>query len=50
MKQLLKDLTLVKGVDEYLSERIIKYRSKLQGFSFSEQLFEVWGLEKEIAE
>ena len=28
------DLTLVKGVDEYLSERIIKYRSKLQGFSF----------------
>jgi len=44
------DLTLVKGVDEYLSERIIKYRSKLQGFSFSEQLFEVWGLEKEVAD
>ena len=44
------DLTLVKGVDEYLSERIIKYRSKLQGFSFPEQLFEVWGLEKEVAD
>tara|TARA_B100000767_G_scaffold101105_1_gene97102 strand:- start:318 stop:1205 length:888 start_codon:yes stop_codon:yes gene_type:complete len=44
------DFTLVKGVDEYLSERIIKYRSKLQGFSFSEQLFEVWGLEKEVAD
>ena len=44
------DFSLVKGVDEYLSERIIKYRSKLQGFSFSEQLFEVWGLEKEVAD
>ena len=44
------DFTLVKGVDEYLSERIIKYRSKLQGFSFPEQLFEVWGLEKEVAD
>jgi DNA uptake protein ComE-like DNA-binding protein len=44
------DFTLVKGVDEYLSERIIKYRSKLQGFSFSEQLFEVWVLEKEVAD
>tara|TARA_B110000495_G_scaffold37283_1_gene29932 strand:- start:243 stop:1130 length:888 start_codon:yes stop_codon:yes gene_type:complete len=44
------DFTLVKDVDEYLSERIIKYRSKLQGFSFPEQLFEVWGLEKEVAD
>ena len=44
------DFTLVKGVDEYLSERIIKYRSKLQGFSLPEQLFEVWGLEKEVAD
>jgi DNA uptake protein ComE-like DNA-binding protein len=44
------DFSLVKGVDEYLSERIIKYRSKLQGFSFPEQLFEVWDLEKEVAD
>ena len=44
------DFTLVKGVDDYLSERIIKYRSKLQGFSLPEQLFEVWGLEKEVAD
>jgi DNA uptake protein ComE-like DNA-binding protein len=35
-------------VDEYLSERIIKYRSKLQGFSIPEQLFEVWDLEKGV--
>ena len=43
------DFSLVKGVDEYLSERIIKYRSKLQGFSFESQIDEVWGLDKEVA-
>lgn len=42
------DFSLINGVDEYLSERIIKYRSKLQGFSIPEQLFEVWDLEKEV--
>ena len=42
------DFSLINGVDEYLSERIIKYRSKLQGFSIPEQLFEVWYLEKEV--
>jgi len=45
-KATLKDFTAIEGVDEYLSERIIKYRSKLQGFSFKEQLFEVWGLDE----
>lgn len=48
-KATLKDFTFIEGVDEYLSERIIKYRSKLQGFSFKEQLFEVWGLDELIA-
>ena len=43
-KATLKDFTAIEGVDEYISERIIKYRSKLQGFSFKEQLFEVWDL------
>ena len=42
------DFSLINGVDEYLSERIIKYRSKLQGFSIPEQLFEVWDLEKGV--
>ena len=42
------DFLLINGVDEYLSERIIKYRSKLQGFSIPEQLFEVWDLEKGV--
>ena len=42
----LNDLLFVDGVNEYLADRIIKYRSKLKGFSLSEQLFEVWGLDK----
>ena len=42
------DFSLINGMDEYLSEKIIKYRSKLQGFSIPEQLFEVWDLEKEV--
>ena len=45
----LNDLLFVDGVNEYLADRIIKYRSKLQGFSFKEQLFEVWGLDELIA-
>ena len=48
-KATLKDFTVIEGVDEYISERIIKYRSKLQGFSFKEQLFEVWGLDELMA-
>ena len=43
-----EDLRTVNGIGEKLSERIIKYRSKLQGFSFDSQLEEVWGLKKEI--
>lgn len=45
-----EDFKRVYGIGEKLSERIIKYRSKLQGFSFESQLYEVWGLEKEIAD
>jgi DNA uptake protein ComE-like DNA-binding protein len=43
-----EDLRTIYGVGEKLSERIIKYRSKLQGFSMSNQLYEVWGLEAEL--
>ena len=44
------DLRTVVGVGAVFSERIIKYRSKLQGFSMQSQLYEVWGLEEEIAD
>lgn len=44
-----KDFELVSGIGEVLSSRIVKYRGKLQGFSLSEQLYEVWGLDKKTA-
>ncbi|MBL4605629.1 MAG: helix-hairpin-helix domain-containing protein [Flavobacteriaceae bacterium] len=43
------DFESIEGVSESLAERIVKYRTKLQGYSIPEQIFEVWGLEKEIA-
>lgn len=49
-KATFNDLQYVKGVGGKLSERIIKYRKKLQGFSFESQLYEVWGLDKEVAD
>ncbi|HCE53567.1 MAG TPA: hypothetical protein DER05_00610 [Lutibacter sp.] len=33
-----------------MAKRIIDYRIKLQGFSFNDQIFEVWALDKEVAE
>ena len=45
-----EDFKTIYGIGEKLSERIIKYRSKLQGFSFESQITEVWGLEKETVE
>ena len=43
-----EDLKTINGIGEKLSERIIKYRSKLQGFSTPNQLYEVWGLGTEV--
>ena len=45
-----EDFKTIKGIGLAFSERIIKYRSKLQGFSLEGQLYEVWGLEKEVAD
>ncbi|PKP12946.1 MAG: hypothetical protein CVU08_07900 [Bacteroidetes bacterium HGW-Bacteroidetes-3] len=44
-----EDLRIVNGIGEKLAKRIIDYRLKLQGFSFNDQIFEVWNLDKEIA-
>ena len=44
------DLKSISGIGEKLSERIIKYRSKLQGFSIDKQVHEVWGLKPQIAD
>ncbi|MCG1035550.1 helix-hairpin-helix domain-containing protein [Polaribacter sargassicola] len=46
----IEDLMTINGIGLVFSKRIIKYRSKLQGFSFKEQLLEVWGLDKEVAD
>lgn len=45
-----EDFSSVKGIGASSSERIIKYRSKLQGFSYPNQLYEVWNLKKEAAD
>ena len=43
------DLLSIRGVDDALSERVIKYRSALQGFSEPDQLLEVWGMQTKVA-
>lgn len=45
-----KDFETINGVNDFLVERIIKYRTKLNGFSYENQLNEVWGLDKSIAQ
>ncbi len=43
------DFLSIEGVGNNLSSRIVKYRSKLQGFSVPDQLFEVWKIRKSVA-
>ena len=45
-----EDFRTISGIGIAFSERIIKYRNKLQGFSLNSQLGEVWGLEKEVVD
>ena len=42
------DLKLINGIGEKLSARIIKYRNRIQGFTFKDQLDEVWGLDAAV--
>ena len=44
------DLRVVNGIGEKLARRIIQYRTKLQGFSYNSQLYEVWSLDKEVVD
>lgn len=44
------DLRIVNGIGEKFADRIIAYRTKLQGFSFNNQLYEVWHLDKEVVD
>ncbi|WP_190811551.1 helix-hairpin-helix domain-containing protein [Flagellimonas sp. S3867] len=45
-----KDLRVINGIGEKLSERIIKFRDRLGGFLVDEQLFDVYGLEPEVVQ
>jgi DNA uptake protein ComE-like DNA-binding protein len=40
-----KDFQTISGVNEYLAQRILKYRTKLGGFSYPNQLLEVWKID-----
>ena len=42
------DFQFVTGVNISLAERIVKYRSKLQGFSFESQLYEVFNIDESV--
>ena len=44
-----KDLQIINGIGEKLAKRIISYRDLLQGFTFNEQLYEVYYLDREVA-
>ncbi|MDG2194180.1 MAG: helix-hairpin-helix domain-containing protein [Polaribacter sp.] len=44
-----QDFQTIAGVEDHLAERILKYRKRLQGFSFASQLYEVWQLDPKIA-
>ena len=43
------DFVNIEGIGSTLSDRIIKYRSKLKGFSYESQLNEVWGLDNIVS-
>ena len=43
-----EDLQRVRGIGPTLSERIVKFRTRLGGFSENDQLKEVYGLTEEI--
>ncbi len=45
-----EELMNVRGIGDKLSDRIIKYRTKLKGFSYNDQLYEVWYLDKAVAD
>lgn len=42
------DFKKIKGIGSVLSKRIVKYRNRLQGFTFWNQIAEVWGLDQEV--
>ena len=44
------DFQYISGIGKSTANRIVSYRKKLQGFTYKEQVYEVWGLNIELAE
>ena len=42
------DFKLIQGIGEKRAKRIVKYRNRLQGFTFNSQLYEVWNVPPEL--
>jgi DNA uptake protein ComE-like DNA-binding protein len=45
-----KELQTINGIGDKLAKRIVSYRELLQGYTYDEQLFEVYYLDTEIAQ
>ena len=45
-----EDLIKIRGIGDKLTKRILDYRKKLQGYSYNSQLYEVWNLDKKVAD
>ena len=45
-----EDLKVVYGIGDKLSERIVKFRDRLGGFLIEDQLYDVYGLEADVAQ
>ncbi len=45
-----KELKEVRGIGEKLSVRIVKFRDRLGGFLVEDQLYDVYGLERQVAD
>jgi len=45
-----EELRQIRGIGEKLADRILKYRKKLNGYMLDEQIYEVWYLDKEVAD
>ncbi|WP_196890558.1 ComEA family DNA-binding protein [Aureivirga marina] len=43
-----EELQRINGIGEKLAERILTYKNKLQGYTFNDQLHEVWGLKPNV--
>lgn len=44
------ELAKIRGIGPVLSERIVKFRKRLGGFLVNEQLYDVYGLDREVAD